>query len=317
MDVIPAGGNFEVMRQHLDKDVFPRMDVRPETRAIIKTIFYQWVDKFRATASRNGQDPSFYLMLDPEKKVGTPIYISMREYTTLVTVAMTKLDQTLDRIGRLDPKTIEGKVADSIYQAFALTLHGVILKHHGVTDKNFFIQLRAWFHGSKTVKDAIQDLTSTKSERLVGLKELLPPLLKDHSQHLYQDPDFVNYLNTVDRNRLTRDFAEFLMQEFSNVQGLTGAICHERNPSKKLSLEKKEIEMLKGEVTDVEYIFREVFNALRYFNKVADTFEGLKMVTYETLEKISRKLAEENCNSEIFDELEKVFKSLNAYVESL
>jgi hypothetical protein len=266
MDILPAGPNIKRLMDFLETRLEQIKTRDPAARLIVLGVMKEFIKKFKGKAKPN-KDSSFYL------EIPTEVYVSPREYTTIAAYAVKSLDKLLRKL-HVDETEVDQMIRDNLFESFKMTLQTVLLKH-GANDPNFFNTLRMWFLKSPEIGAITSELVSTRAEEVKSLKEILPRYVNNHKLHLYQDGDFVNYINSITAQQLGKDFAEFVDNEWADVGKTINMIVATRNPLKRMRIEQEAIEEAEELVSDFEYLVREIVHALVLFNKLPGGIDAL------------------------------------------
>jgi MoxR-like ATPase len=267
MDVIPVGVSWDKFKKHLST---VDLKVSPEASQISHNVLYALVDRFRTRSGKvNGADPHFVLNI-----ADTGLYVSAREYTDMLTNMAKSVDRTYKRESKKleDPEhdvtESEAAIRTAISRAVQHTLEYVIKHKHGVDSPESIESINDWI--MSTDDFTLGELFKRKVDSLKDLKSLLQRPFDDHSKHLLNDLEFVNYITSVDSVQFKEELSEFLMDAVKNdAKNAFQAFGKTKNMDKKTLAIKVQDE----EIAKLEYIMREVVHAMKAHdvsNKMVD-----------------------------------------------
>ncbi len=265
-DVIPVHISWPKFKAHLDK---MDLGVDDDSARISRTVLSAFIDRFRVRESQQGADPHFFLNVS-----STPIYVSAREYTDMLVGIAHKMQRVygreLEKLGDPEhkPEDSEEKVRRAIYSAAKDSLHFILKHKHGLESPDFMHDLEDWFMYSEDID--IGHAFKKAVESVKTLEEIMGKPFSDHTKHLSDDVEFVNYISSVDQVKFKEDVEEYLTKLLqSGVEMFT-----DKRPTKTLSKGKFSIDADKL-VTEIEYIVREMLHAIKLHdvsNKMTDIF---------------------------------------------
>lgn len=278
-DVIPVGISWSKFRNHLNS---LDLGVSDETRQLVLSALDAFVNHFRVKQAERieGADPHFWLNLG-----STPIYISAREYTDLVVNGARALERALRaemaRFGDPDHDMGESemKVRTALYRSFEHKLGAVLFKH-GFEAPEFMSDLKDWMLHTDQIN--FGSIFKKKVQSIQSLPEILMRVFKDPTENLMDDPEFINYISSVDPVVFNEELQEFA----DKVLTLDPKKSFEATkPMKSLEGGKIKIDKTK-KVSEIEYIMREIANAV----KAHDVSNEIVNSTTSVIQKILMKL---------------------------
>jgi MoxR-like ATPase len=265
IDVVPVGISWNKWKTHLESRDFNDDLREPGSAETVKRVFYKFVDKFK-TKNKEHPDADPHFFLDVGSSV---LYISPREYTDLISHTIEWFDRHLHKkLKKIDLSKQEDKkkleeleldLRELLYQSFESTL-GTVLHKHGTEAPQFMEQLRDWFLHSDDIN--IGDLFK-KHANVASLEESIGKVYQNPHLHLYDDVDFVNYLNAIDPHKFGEDLLSFLIDK------VMADIRRDRSVYLKNDYPKKELDaddvaqIAEGTVSRLEHFIREIVHALR------------------------------------------------------
>lgn len=307
MDIIPAGPNFNKLKSYL-KNAIPKIKVKNENVKTAATHAFEIFIKKFSGKPKAGKDSAFYL------DVGTELYASPREYTQLVAEAIKSLDKVVRR--QINQSETEQIVRSTLYKSFAKTLKNIAIKHDAY-DPNWFNTLQQWFMSSDELTVAIEDVITVKSKTLENLNliDIITPYLEKHDQHLYNNKKLINYLKNASANSLSRDWEGVIKAIFNDFERVKNAALKATHPQKELELEKETVNVLEENITEVEYILREMVHALAMYNVVPG---GLDAIVESTMEALSDSMDFGDSESlDVYNEIIELGNKLRNYINNI
>lgn len=311
-DVIPVGISWDKFNQHLDT-LEPKLQkslkVDRELVEIARQALTAFVDNFRVKFDRReqGADPHFYIQVG-----ATPLYMSAREYTDTFTNMVMALKRSFKReIDPLadpdhDPGESEYRIRQAMARAF---IHGVeytVNVKHGVDAPEFARDLEEWF--TVTDKFSLGSIFKKKVETIKSLAELLNKPFDKMDEDLFNDIEFVNYITSVDPVVFKEDLVEFLM---SNIAGDFKNAFAKTHKLKTLVAKNRVAKLQSKEISKVEFIAREIINAL----KLHDISNKMLEVTSQAIREVLDLITDENID--VVEDVMECASSLEDYIKKL
>lgn len=284
-DVIPVGISWQKFKKHLDS---VELGVDKTVAEISRGALNAFVENFRIKGEKKGNvDPHFYLNVGP-----TPLYISAREYTDMLSGVARSTARAYKREVQLlgDPDHDTGKseliVREAMARAFKHSLEYIINVKHAVDAPEFMNDLDEWF--KYTDKFSLGDAFKKKVESIKDLKTLLSKSFENKSDDLFNDLEFVNYITSVDPVVFREDLTEFFVN--SVVKDAKTAFAKFGG---KKELVKNKTKVAAVEVSKLEFITREILHAIKLHDISNKMLEMLKLSVRDALVKI----ADENADA--------------------
>lgn len=309
-DVIPVGISWTKFKAHLDSvDMTKAVPARFKGSAtqaveIARSALNAFVENFRIKGEKKGNvDPHFYINVGP-----TPLYISAREYTDMlsgvVTAVARSYDTEIQHLG--EPEHDAGKselvVRTALSRAFRHSLEYIINVKHAVDAPEFMNDLDEWFQ--ITDKFSLGDAFKKRVESVKSLRELLSKSFDDKSADLFNDLEFVNYVTSVDPVVFREDLTEFLVT--SVVQDAKTAFAAFGG---KKELVKNKTKVAAEEVSKLEFITREILHAIKLHDISNKMLEMVKLAVRDALVKIADE------NSDAIMDVMKFSRETNDYIK--
>lgn len=275
-DVIPVGVSWQKFKKHLDT---VDLDVSPEISGVARSALNAFVDQFKVKATKqiDNVDPHFYLSVGPH-----PMYVSGREYTDLlVGLARATQREYSKQIANMDDKDFDANKAEmSIRTAMARRIGhtlGAVITKHGVDAPEFVNDLEEWI--KYTDKISFGNMFKKQVESIKPLKDILDKAFKDpKNPDLFDDAEFFSYIESVDANDFQEQLKEYLTDTiFADVKNVLN-----KNRKKKILdpvAKKTEIvQDISGDITNLEYIIREIIHAIKVHDVTNKMVDVLKTV---------------------------------------
>jgi len=285
-DVIPVGISWKKFNDHLDKiDVVKQLKVDPEIAEVSRQALSAFVDNFRSKAPgrEQGADPHFYLQIGP-----TPLYMSAREYTDAYINSAKTLQRAfrkeIDKLSDPDHDAGESelRIREALARAFAHSVGYTVGVKHSVDAPEFSKDLEDWF--KYTDKFSLGSMFKKKVSSVKKLEDILAKPFENQNEDLFNDPEFVNYITSVDPVVFKEELVEFLTNYAVKDAKTAFAQTHKL---KKLDAKKKATAFAGKEISKIEYITREILHSIKLHdisNKMTDMVKG---GLREVLEKIA------------------------------
>lgn len=267
LDIIPTGISWSKWRQHVDKIDFSHVDNKKSVD-VVKKIFDSFIEKFRVRKSEvEDADPHFFLNVSD-----TPIYMSPREYSNLITNAVQSFDRAYDKalnmIKKDDSKYDEAEkmLRDNLYKSFTHSLNYTMKVKFGTDNPEFDEDLKGWFD---TTKDF--DMFAKKVETL-GLGSILSKTFDKKDEHLFNDIEFVNYLDNVDPHKFKEELEDFLKDKIKhNIE------MFKTKDYPKKTLKDNAIKLEKELITKIEFVTRELIHSIKLHKLSNNMYEMVKL----------------------------------------
>ena len=267
LDIIPTGISWSKFKNdHVDKLNLSHIENKQSIN-VVKKILDSFVEHFRARKSEiQDADPHFFLNV-----ADVPVYVSPREYSNLITNAV----QTFDRAYGKSLKTlkdddskydeVENNLRNTLYKSFTHSLYYTMKVKNGIDNPEFDADLKGWFDNTKDF-----DIFSKKVETLT-LKSILGKSFDSKNENLFDDIEFVNYLNNVDPHQFKEELEDFLKDKIkSNIDDFK-----KKSYPKKL-LKDKAIKVEKEQISRIEFLTRELIHAIKLHKLSNNMYEMIK-----------------------------------------
>ncbi len=283
MDIIPAGISWAKFRKVLEH---MKIETREESSVpTIMGILERFIEKFRVKGDAHHKEADSHFFLN----VGTsPVYVSPREYTDLFASTVDMFDKKVviemkhfKNADTAEIEEIEKRLRKVIFSSFAHTLK-FNFKKHDVDAPEFLATLEEWFMSSP---DVSVGEVFTKTTAALDFRTIVDEYFKEPKKHLYDEPEFINYLNTVEPQRFSEDILEYLTTELKADMNREHQFLLKKDHPKK-TLEKDKIKFEKEEVTKVEHFVRELIHAVKIHKLGNEMLTPVQKAVRDTLTKI-------------------------------
>ena len=267
LDIIPTGISWSKFKNdHVDKLNLSHVENK-QAIDVVKNIFDSFVDHFRVRRSEvQDADPHFFLNV-----ADVPVYMSPREYSNLITNAIQSFDRSygkgLKTLKDDDSKydEVETSLRESLYKSFSHSLYYTMKVKNGIDNPEFDADLKGWFDNTKDF-----DIFSKKVETL-ALKSILSKSFDKKDENLFDDIEFVNYLNNVEPHAFKEELEDFLKDKIkSNVDDF------KKKDYPKKSLKDKAIKVEKDQISKIEFLTRELIHAIKLHKLSNNMYEMIK-----------------------------------------
>lgn len=309
-DVIPAGISWPKFIKHLETSVVEKLEyIKPkEGIAMAMNAMKAFAEHFRVRgADRIGDnDPHFYINIG-----STPVFISPREYTEMfkgiAQGAARAYRKEMDFLA--DPDHDAGKSEERVRAAIGEqvrhTVEHVISNKNGLDLAGFYDDLQEWF--LHTDKIDMGNLFKKKVASVLKLSDLLTRSFENQDEHLFNEQEFVNYVLTVDAMEFQEQFIEFLSETV--IKDFDKAF-HPFGKQKVLD-KKGKVSVVDKEVTQLEYVVREIIHALKLHDVSNKMMEGVTRGMQNALMQITKH------NSDMIPQVMKLARDTKAYIKTL
>ncbi len=305
-DVIPVGISWNKFKDYLNKE---KLGVDDQIADIAKQALFAFVEHFRMKSAKgiDGADPHFYLQIGP-----TPLYISAREYKAILSNSARALQRAYNKEMDLlaDPEHDAGESEARIRKALGRSFsHGpayTVMVKHGVDAPEFANELEEWFE----VTDAysLGSIFKKKVESVRSLEDILSKPFANMDDDLFNDLEFVNYINSVEPTIFKEDLAKFLtnhvVTDFQKAFDKTHKL-------KKLDIKKKATAVTDKEVSKIEFITREILHAIKFHNIRNDMLNMVVQAVRAMLEDIADE------NTDAIDEIMDFVGEITTFIKTL
>ena len=291
LDIIPVGISWPKFKAHLK--TVPWTDATDESNVdVVVSVFENFIDRFRVKSSPNKDaDPQFYLNVG-----ATPVYVSPREYTDLLMNAVNSYDLAYAKVEKMldapepDYAAVEQKLRSALHKTFAHSIAYITRVKHATEAPEFESTLQDWFlHGQIGVETAFKKHVKSISK----ISDIVDKAFDTQDANLFDDIEFVNYINSTEPQRFKEDLLEFLTERIkADVE--TGMESIRKKTHKKKTLEGEAVKFEKGEVSKLEFVVREIIHAIKVHKLSNVMVEMVLMAMRELLSKLTDELKDDD-----------------------
>ena len=204
---------------------------------------------------------------------GELVYMSPREYTTMLEELVAGISQVMDTAADMDADEYQQALAKDVSEIIHQTVRMPLIKHK-VDSPQKLNEIDRW------IKDySAKFLIKTRSA--ASLEEMLDNVLADPKNHLFQDVDFVNYVNNFELNQFAEDFENYLNKIFKSEKRAVDALLKSTHPKKTLADEKAEL--TKDMISKVEYVVQELRHAAQVHGLSSDLTDRMEQSVTQAL----------------------------------
>jgi MoxR-like ATPase len=235
-----------------------------QSRSIAMEIVRNFAETFaikKATSKIDADSRRFYIKMGDDN-----VYISPREYTTMLQDLVAGVDRVVKKAQGMDVDTYQQALFEAAWAKISHTLEWILDKHQ-VDSPQFLGSVKSWLR-QFSAKFLI------KSRDAASLDEMLDTVLSDPSKHLKDDVDFVNYVNNFELNRFAEDFENYLGKILKVEKRPADAMLVTTHPGK--TLEKGKVKISKDMVSKVEYLVNEFKHAAEVHNLSGDLTDRME-----------------------------------------
>jgi MoxR-like ATPase len=311
LDIIPAGPSLALLKEYIQKDISSISVKNNDAKKVSLSVLDAFMDRFKGRNLR-GKDAEFFL------QIGGEVYMSPREYSNMLENTIRSLDRIMSRSDKQEMEANEREklYRKTVYTSFSNTLK-TVLRKHGISDPNWFNDLYVWMVEGPEFSYLFDDVVKVKSKEIGDFMSIVQKQLKNPSRHMYNDTDFINYINNVSKEQLVDDLTKFLNYEFTDFEKLTKFIKNKNLPEKTLTnAEEGIVDEVKDSVAQIEFIIRELLHGMKVHNKIPGGLDAISDAVFETVSTLGSELSDQFIESDILSELSAIFDGLTSYVET-
>lgn len=275
LDIIPAGLSWNKFKNHLKQLKLTEKVKNPKVVDIVDQVLTTFVDKFRAKNASGEGDPHFFFPIG-----STTVYISPRELNDLVVNAAKSLDRAFTKVMRQEDRDdfmefAENELRKNLYTSFEHTLSYILKVKHAVDSPEFMSTLKEWFMNSDDI-DVVGKMFTKQVKSVKPINVILDSVFDDHEKNLYDNIEFINYINAVEPQRFKEDLEEYLREKIEKDVKNQYAILRDKKLPRKV-MQDEEVKVADGEVSKLEFVTREIVHALKMHKLSNQMFEMVKL----------------------------------------
>ena len=265
-DYIDTAPSWKMTKNYLENVAVELPSVanrHEESKRVAMEIINSFVKQFtvkQATGSITPDSRQFYLPIG-----GEMVYVSPREYTTMLLDLIAGVDRTIGRAAGMDAEQYSQALAKSAWTKLNSTLEWILDKHQ-INSPQFLNQVKNWL-------DQLSAKFLIKSRSSAALEDILDPVMQDHSKHLKDDPDFVHYFKNFSLNKFVEDLSNYVDKLIKAEKRAVGVLM-DTHPWK--TYDKGTVTAGKEAVSKIEYLINELLIAAKHYNLSSDVQEAVR-----------------------------------------
>jgi MoxR-like ATPase len=287
IDIIDAHPNWTAFLAYLDNNIKNNTSVNkypPAAKTMALKVLQGFIDTF-AMKTPTKEISRDAIPFNIKMQGQDNIYISPREYWTLYCNLVSGIARTMKESGKASTTELEKEFYDSIMAKIDMKLKG-ILRKHDIDSPQFMLAIASW------LKKELPSMM-VKQRGKISLEGMFDEVLDDHTKHLKDDSDFVNYVRSFDLNRFSEEMGAYV-DKLSAEEGQRIDVLLANNVPRK-QLEAGEVRILDDMVSKLEYIINEVKIAAAANKLSADITDGMETVILRHIQSglVEKELPEE------------------------
>ena len=266
-DYVDTAPDWDATVKHWENSVLPSSKFASrsdQSKTVATDIVKAFADTFAVKKPMPGHDAAsrkFFIKMGDDT-----IYISPREYTTMLQDLVAGVDRVVRKAAGMDSDQYQKALADAAWTKLSSTLSWILDKHQ-VDSPQFMAMVKGW----------LTDYSARfliKTRKAAALEDMLDIVMADPSQHLKDDLDFVNYVNNFQLNQFAEDFENYLQKVFKAGKKPASAILDPTHPKKIMKDDKV---LSSGEKTSkVEFLINELRQAAKAHDLSADMVDRME-----------------------------------------
>jgi len=223
IDVVPATASWRQTKQWLQGKKFT--NVSTDIPTVAMNVLQEFVDKFKTRESEYPQDQRpFHL------NVGSPLYISPREYTDVYATLVRELNAGISKV--LQDETIKAdEIRDKVDTVIADALEdslSFIFDKHGLEEEEFMHQLRAWV---SSLDESFLGGVLSKKAKTTPMAHTLKSYMDGHNvTGMPEDIDIVNANNNTNNVQFIEDVRDMIVSKLTDKNAIKKYILDENQP---------------------------------------------------------------------------------------
>lgn len=267
MDYIDTAPNWSNTLDYLENTVLNQGSLAnrsEQSRQVAMDIVKGFADTFgmkKGTKDIDTNSRQFYIKMGDDT-----VYISPREYTTMLMDLVAGVDRVVRRAAGMEADEYQQALANAAWTKLQSTLEWILDKHQ--TDSPQFLNMVKNWLTQFSAKFLIKTRTSA------ALEDMLDITLADPTKHLKDDLDFVNYVKNFDLNQFAEDFENYLTKMIKAEKRAEDALLGSTHPEK--TMRDGKIELTKDMVSKVEYLVNELRQAAEAHNLGGDLVDRME-----------------------------------------
>jgi MoxR-like ATPase len=239
-----------------------------QSKSVAMELLTSFADTFAVKKAMPGigaDSRKFYIRMGSDN-----IYISPREYTTMLMDLVAGADRVISRSVGMEQEEYQQALFRAIWAKLKSTLEWILDKHQ-VDSPQFLSEVRNWLQ-------QISARFLIKARASASLTDMLNNIINDHTQHLKDDIDFVNYVENFNLNKFSEDFENYLGELVKEEKVAVDSLVSKTHTKKEIKDGK--VVLAKELISKIEYVMREILIA----NKAHDLSADLQDYMYDTMD---------------------------------
>jgi MoxR-like ATPase len=223
VDIIPASASWKQTKQWLGAKKFK--GIPEEVSTVAMNVMQAFVDKFKEKGSEHSADQRpFHL------DVGSPLYISPREYTDIYATLVRELNSGISKVlndDSIKADQIRSEIDDVIGEALEDSLNFIFDKH-GVDKEEFMHQLKAWV---SALDASILGGVLSKKAKTTPMGQTLSSYMDGKNiTNMSDDIDIINANNSVNNAQFIEDVRDMIVSKLKDDASIQQYILKEDQP---------------------------------------------------------------------------------------
>jgi len=235
-----------------------------QSKTVALDVVKAFADTFATKKPLPGHDAAsrkFFIKMGDET-----LYISPREYTTLLQDLVAGVDRVVRKAAGMDSDAYQQALYEAAWTKLHATLSWIMDKHQ-IDSPQFMGMVKGW------LKDYSAKFL-IKTRKAAALEDMLDIVMSDPSKHLKDDLDFVNYVNNFELNQFAEDFENYLLKMFKTLKKPSDAMLALTHPKKTMADGK--IAVSGDKISKVYYLVNELRQAAEAHNLSADMVDRME-----------------------------------------
>jgi MoxR-like ATPase len=235
-----------------------------QSKTVALDIVKAFADTFATKKPLPGHDQAsrkFFIKMGDET-----LYISPREYTTLLQDLVAGVDRVVRKAAGMEADEYQQALYDAAWTKLKATLSWIMDKHQ-IDSPQFMGMVQGW----------LKDFSARfliKTRKAAALEDMLDIVISDPSKHLKDDLDFVNYVNNFELNQFAEDFENYLQKLFKSEKKPADAMLNLSHPKK--TMQSGKVTSTGDKISKVYYLVNELRQAAEAHNLSADMVDRME-----------------------------------------
>ena len=235
-----------------------------QSKHVALEIVKHFADTFAVKKAGKGMDASsrkFFIKMGDDT-----LYISPREYTTLLQDLVAGVDRVVRKAAGMDSDEYQLALYEAAWNKLHQTLSWIMDKHQ-IDSPQFLAMVKGW----------LKEFSARfliKTRQAASLEDMLDTVVKDPSKHLKNDLDFVNYVNNFELNQFAEEFENYLRKVFKSLKRPMDAIKDRKYPEKVMSGDT--MSTTDSKINMVKFLVNELKQAAEAHNLAGDLVDRMQ-----------------------------------------